>query len=109
MLDMDAVIWLELLRLLFTVQMSTSFMSAAAAGPFQREPAVRRNLFMFAAQTGQLSGGAAWCAAWARHACLAISNLCGDSGDSDSGRNPEPFNRDRLLLTFTGSILNKMR
>ena len=45
---MDAAIWLEFLRLLFTVQMSTSFMSAAAAGPFQREPPVRRNLFMFA-------------------------------------------------------------
>ena len=35
MLDKDAVIWLELLRLLFTVQMSTPFMSAAAAArPF---------------------------------------------------------------------------
>ena len=32
--DKDAVIWLELLRLLLTVQMSTPFMSAAAARPF---------------------------------------------------------------------------
>ena len=82
-LDKDAVIWLELLRLLFTVQMSTPFMSAAAARPFSgsQQPAVSRNLFMFAVWA--IIWRCLVCGlGWAPHACLPISNLC----DGETGR-----------------------
>ena len=100
MLDKEAVIWLELLSLLLTVQMSTPFMSAAAARPFSgsqqpaassQQPAAAasspqkpfhvRSLGNYLAVLGVRPGpGTRVC-----RLAICVTGKLGDSGDSGSG------------------------